>query len=49
MSLCPWCSITEDDALEAAQGNPLRILDNHGTLESYYQGLEELARARETR
>jgi hypothetical protein len=46
---CPWCSITEDDALVAAQGNPLRMLDHHGMLEGYYQGLEELARARDTR
>ena len=47
-SHCPWCSITEDDALMAAQGNPFRILNHHGILEDYYQGLEELARARKT-
>jgi hypothetical protein len=45
-TLCPWCSITEDDNLEAAQGNPLRMLDHLGMLEDYYEGLEELARAR---
>lgn len=48
-SLCPWCSITEGDALKAAQGNPLRVLDHHGMLENYYQGLEEMARARKAR
>lgn len=47
--LCPWCSITENDALRAAQNNPLRVLDNHGLLENYYKGLEALARARKTR
>lgn len=48
-SLCPWCSITDDDALEAARGNPLRMLDHYGILEGYYQELEELAKARKVR
>lgn len=48
-SHCPWCSITKDDALKAAHGNPLRILDHYGMLENYYEGLEELARARKAR
>lgn len=48
-SHCPWCSITEDHALQAAQGNPFRILDDHGLLEGYYKGLEDIARARRGR
>lgn len=46
-SLCPWCSITEDLASRAAQGNPFRILENYGLLEGYYKGLEGIARARQ--
>ena len=48
-SYCPWCSITEDNALKAAQDNPLRVLDHHGMLEGYYQELEEIASARKLR
>ncbi|WP_294133544.1 DUF2971 domain-containing protein [Sphingobium sp.] len=48
-SLCPWCSISEDHALEAAQGNPLRMLENLGMLENYYRKLEDLARTQRTR
>jgi hypothetical protein len=45
-SHCAWCSITGDDALNAALGNPLRMLDHLGMLDDYYRGLEELARSR---
>lgn len=48
-SHCAWCSITEEDALKAALGNPLRVLDHYGMLEDYYKGLEELARGRKAR
>lgn len=41
---CPWCSITEAHAINAARGNPLRMLDNHGMLEDYYKGLAGIAR-----
>jgi hypothetical protein len=47
-TLCPWCRITEDDALRAAQSNPFRLLDHLGMLEDYYEGLEELARVRKS-
>lgn len=48
-SHCAWCSITEGDALKAALGNPLRMLDHLGMLEDYYKGLEGLSRARKAR
>ena len=48
-SYCPWCSITEESALRATQGNPLRILGQLGMLEDYYKGLEELASTRKAR
>lgn len=34
-SLCPWCKITEEDQYEAQAGNPLRMLDSMGALDSY--------------
>ena len=48
-SHCAWCSITEHDALKAALGNPLRMLDRLGMLEGYYKGLEELAMSKKAR
>lgn len=33
--LCPWCSITEEDNINAASRNPYRILDHLGLLEDY--------------
>lgn len=38
---CPWCSITEAHKLEAAAGNPFRMLDHYGRLEGY---LEEISK-----
>jgi hypothetical protein len=39
---CPWCSITELDQLEAASGNPFRILDRYGILEGYFESVERI-------
>jgi hypothetical protein len=35
--LCPWCSITEAHELEAAQGNPFRVLAHYGMLDQYLE------------
>lgn len=32
---CPWCSITEEDNINAASRNPYRLLDHLGLLEGY--------------
>lgn len=42
--LCPWCRITDKHLLEAARGNPLRIMDHFGILDEYLQGVEEIER-----
>lgn len=39
---CPWCSITEDHELEAALGNPLRVLDRIGGLEDYFESVRRI-------
>jgi hypothetical protein len=39
---CPWCSITEQDEIDAASRNPLRILDHFGELEGYYDAIDEI-------
>lgn len=44
--LCPWCSITNAHAISAAQGNPLRILDDLGLLENYFEEMSAIARSR---
>lgn len=45
--LCPWCSIQERDEIEAALGNPLRMLDRIGRLDSYLDEVEKIERSRE--
>jgi hypothetical protein len=40
--LCPWCSITEEDEIDAADRNPLRILDHFGELEGYYDAIDKI-------
>lgn len=42
---CPWCSITEDQMLRAAHGNPLRMLDRYGLLEGYYEDVSRIGRS----
>ena len=32
---CAWCSIDDEHRMNAANSNPLRMLDNYGLLESY--------------
>ncbi|UWQ94572.1 DUF2971 domain-containing protein [Rhodobacteraceae bacterium M385] len=44
--LCVWCSITESHADDAARGNPFRILDHYGQLESYFEGVRNIERKR---
>ena len=43
-ALCPWCSITEVHEMEAARGNPLRVLDRFGLLEQYYENADKIGR-----
>lgn len=33
--LCPWCSITDEEEINAASRNPYRLLDHLGLLENY--------------
>lgn len=40
-ALCSWCRITDAQKYEAAQGNPFRVLDRIGNLQSY---LDEVAK-----
>lgn len=40
--LCPWCSITEEDEINAAGRNPLRILEHFGELEGYYDAIDKI-------
>ena len=35
--ICSWCSITDDMRYEAASSNPLRLLDEHGMLDEYFE------------
>lgn len=41
---CPWCSITDVHEQNAANGNPLRIMDHYGILADYYKGIEKIRR-----
>lgn len=41
---CPWCAITEDDATNAARGNPFRILDKFGLMEEYFSGMKNIGK-----
>lgn len=43
-NLCPWCSITQGDKVEAAMANPLRVLDRLEQLDDY---LEQVRRIHE--
>jgi hypothetical protein len=40
--LCAWCSITDAHAEQAALGNPFRVLDHHGLLEKYFEGVRNI-------
>lgn len=42
--LCPWCSITEAHAVQAAKGNPFRILDHYGQLDEYMEFVKKIER-----
>lgn len=42
--LCPWCSITEDHEIEAAHGNPFRLLERYGGLEEYFEAVNKIER-----
>ena len=44
-NLCPWCRVTDAEKINAAQGNPLRMLDHYGMLENYVRGFDELGRS----
>lgn len=41
---CAWCAITEFDRMDAASGNPFRILDRAGILEEYFEGVRNIER-----
>lgn len=43
--ICPWCEITNDQQMEAAQGNPLRMLDALGQLDKYYEGVRAIKKS----
>lgn len=42
--LCPWCKITDAHKLEAASGNPFRMLDHIGGLEQYLEEVSKIGR-----
>jgi hypothetical protein len=41
---CPWCSIHEIDAFNAARNNPMRLLSRYGLLDAYYEDMEKIRR-----
>lgn len=41
---CAWCSINDAERLNAAQNNPLRMMDNHGLLEKYLDSFPQRPR-----
>ncbi|WP_380872112.1 DUF2971 domain-containing protein [Sphingomonas sp. DBB INV C78] len=41
--LCPWCSITEQDEINAASRNPYRILDRYNLLGRYIKDAEKIS------
>lgn len=43
-SLCPWCAVTDDHEENAARSNPLRIYEQYGMLDDYYEGMMEIGR-----
>lgn len=42
---CAWCSIDDADRMKAATNNPLRMLDNHGLLNKYFENFPQRPRA----
>lgn len=42
---CPWCSVTDRQAMNAASGNPLRVLDKYNLLEGYYEQMGKITRS----
>ncbi len=42
--MCPWCSITEAHEIEAASGNPFRLLHETGQLEGYVRSMDAIHR-----
>jgi len=41
---CPWCSIEYVHKIEAANRNPMRMMDEIGMLEKYYREANEIGR-----
>lgn len=41
-SKCSWCQISDKHRLEAAMGNPYRILDRVGQLDSYIKSMNDI-------
>lgn len=44
VELCPWCRITDSHRLDAARGNPFRILDHYGVLEQYLEDVSKIGK-----
>ena len=42
LELCPWCSITDQNKLDAAMGNPFRMMERYGLLEEYLEGVRKI-------
>ncbi|TKF98952.1 DUF2971 domain-containing protein [Vibrio lentus] len=42
--MCPWCSITEAHEIDAAAGNPFRLLSEAGQLEDYMRSMDAIHR-----
>ena len=40
--ICPWCMVTEQDVLNAASNNTLRMLHEAGLLEEYVEGFNKI-------
>jgi len=49
VELCSWCAITDSDRLDAARGNPFRILDHYGILENYFEEVGKIEGRRNRR
>ncbi len=43
---CSWCRISAEQQIEAAKGNPFRILDHYGLLDGYLEEVGKIERRR---
>lgn len=44
VELCSWCQISDTHKMDAAKRNSYRMLDQHGMLEDYIAGMDDITR-----